>query len=84
KKGTETFWREHCYAVQLLKGGQPDGDRKGKPAPCPMCKRLMYPSLTGSSESHKREYCSDGARSKPLDNAPPGYLPPCPQPNRVF
>ncbi|KAH9010621.1 hypothetical protein EDB85DRAFT_2083308 [Lactarius pseudohatsudake] len=87
KKGTETFWREHCHAVQLLKGGQLDGDRKGKtrkPASCPRCKRIMYPGPTKSPENHKRGYCSDGVRSKPPDNAPPGYLPLWPQPIGVF
>ncbi|KAH9001850.1 hypothetical protein EDB86DRAFT_2801333, partial [Lactarius hatsudake] len=87
KKGTETFWREHCHAVQLLKEGQPDGNRKGKtrkPASCPRCKRLMYPGPTGSPENHKWGYCSDGVRSKPPDDAPPGYLPPWPQPNGIF
>ncbi|KAH8997187.1 hypothetical protein EDB86DRAFT_933965 [Lactarius hatsudake] len=87
KKGTETFWREHCHAVQLLKEGQLDGDRKGKtrkPASCPRCKRLMYPGPTKSPENHKRGYCSDGVRSKPPDNAPPGYLPLWPQPIGVF
>ncbi|KAH9001813.1 hypothetical protein EDB86DRAFT_2827581 [Lactarius hatsudake] len=87
KKGMETFWRERCHAVQLLKEGQPDGDRKGKtrkPASCPRCKRLMYPGPTGSPENHKQGYCSDGVRSKPPDDAPPGYLPPWPQLNGVF
>ncbi|KAH9011792.1 hypothetical protein EDB84DRAFT_1239862, partial [Lactarius hengduanensis] len=84
KKGTETFWREHCHAVQLLKDDQPDWDRKGKPASCPRCKRLMYSGPTGSPKNHKWGYCLDGVRSKPLDDAPLGYLPLWPQPNCVF
>ncbi len=44
----------------------------------------MYPGPTGSPENHKRGYCSDGVRSKPPDDAPPGYLLPWPQPNGVF
>ncbi|KAI9436428.1 hypothetical protein H4582DRAFT_1816625 [Lactarius indigo] len=52
-----------------------------KLASCPRCKRLVYPPLTRSPENHKGGYCSDGIRSKPAHNTPPGYLPPCPQPN---
>ena len=55
-----------------------------KPASCPRCKTIMYPGPTGSPENHKRGYCSDGVRSKPPDNTPPGYLPPWPQPHGVF
>ncbi len=55
-----------------------------KPTSCPRCKRLMYPGPTGSPKNHKWGYCSDGVRSKPPDNAPPGYLLPWPQPNGVF
>jgi hypothetical protein len=44
----------------------------------------MYPGPTGSPKNHKQGYCSDGVRSKPPDNAPPGYLLPWPQPNGVF
>jgi hypothetical protein len=44
----------------------------------------MYPGSIGAPENHKRGYCSDGVRSKPLDNKPSNHLPQWPQPDGVF
>jgi len=40
------------------------GFHQRKAATCSRCNTIMYPGPTGSSENHKRGYCSDGVRQR--------------------
>jgi len=44
----------------------------------------MYPGPTGSSENHKRGYCSDGVRQREKAGSIDGPLPEWPQPLGIF
>jgi hypothetical protein len=44
----------------------------------------MYPGPTGSSENHKRGYCSDGVRQREKPGSNDGPLPEWPQPLGIF
>jgi len=44
----------------------------------------MYPGPTGSSENHKKGYCSDGVCQKSKPDSTDGPLPDWPQPLGVF
>ncbi|KAJ7130666.1 hypothetical protein C8R46DRAFT_1236100 [Mycena filopes] len=90
KSGDETFWRQHCFAVTLLKPdpASTEGTVKAeksnsrKVAVCTRCNKVMYPGPPGAVENHKKGYCSDGFKQKPPvgDTVPI----PWPQPQGIF
>ncbi|KAJ7182935.1 hypothetical protein C8R43DRAFT_968527 [Mycena crocata] len=84
KTGSETFWKHHCYAVELVKTEEPSGETSGgkktrKVATCNRCKKIMYPARN-SPENHKLGYCTDGFKQKSKD----GEEVPWPQPEDIF
>ncbi|KAJ6484175.1 hypothetical protein C8R45DRAFT_931628 [Mycena sanguinolenta] len=70
QKGSDSFWRRHCFAVGLVKSEESDLRKKDdksssrKVAACMRCHKVMYPGKTGSPENHKKGYCSDGFKQK--------------------
>ncbi|KAI0368260.1 hypothetical protein BV20DRAFT_1037239 [Pilatotrama ljubarskyi] len=66
--GSEDFWKKHCHAVPLLKGGsdlKKVGPLQRKLNACTQCKTIMWPGPKSSAENHKCSYCSDGVRMNP-------------------
>ncbi|THH31610.1 hypothetical protein EUX98_g2599 [Antrodiella citrinella] len=91
RSGTETFWKEHCYAVPLGKDmaaaitgpavANATAESSTNKMTCTRCHTLMYPGPTGSTINHKRGYCSDGAPVRLKCGSP---RIPYPQPAGIF
>ncbi|KAJ7585548.1 hypothetical protein C8J56DRAFT_1087508, partial [Mycena floridula] len=73
---SDAFWKQHCYAVELVKPERKD-------AICKRCNTLMYPGGVNSPENHKKGYCTDGVRQK-IPKSGSHALPPWPQPSGIF
>ncbi|KAI1784492.1 hypothetical protein LXA43DRAFT_901509, partial [Ganoderma leucocontextum] len=91
--GSTDFWERHCNAVNLVPGKPSKGKGKitqqalstRKPHTCHRCLSTMWAGGEGGRDNHKKGYCSDGVKQKPV--AVDGVmeeLPPWPQPNEIF
>ncbi|KAJ8596095.1 hypothetical protein M405DRAFT_782130 [Rhizopogon salebrosus TDB-379] len=78
RSGSETFWRRHCHAIELIKA-EP-GKKLRKAHTCSRCKTIMYPAPENSGYNHRRGFCADGAKQVSKNEPPP----PWPQPPGVF
>ncbi|KAK7050400.1 hypothetical protein R3P38DRAFT_3173760 [Favolaschia claudopus] len=84
--GKVEYWKEHCYAVQLIKpstsseGGKTEGKSPRKVAACLRCNKVMYPGPNKAPENHKKGHCSDGFKQKSTDD----NSAPWPQPTGIF
>ncbi|KAG2140102.1 hypothetical protein DEU56DRAFT_293234 [Suillus clintonianus] len=76
--GSETFWRRHCHAIELIKA-EP-GKKIRKAHTCSRCKTIMYPGPENSGYNHRRGFCADGAKQVSKNEPPP----PWPQPPGIF
>ncbi|KAG0697389.1 hypothetical protein DFH29DRAFT_878740 [Suillus ampliporus] len=78
RSGSETFWRRHCHAIELIK--TEPGKKIRKAHTCSRCKTIMYPGPENSGYNHRRGFCADGAKQVSKNEPPP----PWPQPPGIF
>ncbi|KAG1785108.1 uncharacterized protein HD556DRAFT_1435280 [Suillus plorans] len=78
RSDSETFWRRHCHAIELIKA-EP-GKKIRKAHTCSRCKTIMYPGPENSGYNHRRGFCADGAKQVSKIELPP----PWPQPPGIF
>ncbi|KAG1743758.1 uncharacterized protein EDB91DRAFT_1051073, partial [Suillus paluster] len=78
--GSESFWRRHCHAIELIKAEPGLGKKIRKAHTCSRCKTIMYPGPENSGYNHRQGFCADGAKQVSKTEAPP----PWPQPPGIF
>ncbi|KAG1777619.1 hypothetical protein EV702DRAFT_1196833 [Suillus placidus] len=78
--GSETFWRRHCHAIELIKAEPGLGKKICKAHTCSRCKTIMYPSPENSGYNHRRGFCANSAKQVSKIELPP----PWPQPPGIF
>ncbi|KAI1785508.1 hypothetical protein LXA43DRAFT_899656 [Ganoderma leucocontextum] len=90
QSGSMDFWTHHCNTVNLVQGKPSKGKGKvtqqaRKPHTCHCCLSTMWAGGEGGHDNHKKGYCSDGVKQKPVAvDGVTEELPPWPQPNRIF
>ncbi|KAG1719013.1 hypothetical protein EDD22DRAFT_791944 [Suillus occidentalis] len=63
--GSESFWRRHCHAIELIKAEPGLGKKIHKAHTCSHCKTIMYPGPENSGYNHRWGFCADGAKQPP-------------------